>query len=370
MAFVKLVLSHLVQQALGTPFEPAFFSAFNHVRIKDSTKFILPESTLPYYKGCGGSTGTSKAGIAIQFEYDAKTSQILDFTLTDGSRNDFTDAQQTKGNIEKSDLVIRDLGYFSIPVLKAIQDKQAFFLSRLNTSVSVCEPDGTEFSFEKIYKQMQHFNISTLEVEVLIGKKEKMPVRMILSIVPSEVYEKRVRDLTKSNKERGWTISKETKIRYHFSIFVTNVAQEKLRKEDVSTLYRLRWQVELIFKTWKSTLKIDKLGTEMKPQRYLCLLYAKLILVVLYLQLYSHFQKYIYQKDNIILSRDKCIKTLSERFEQIYGILRLKRKEAYSLARKLEKVLAQNHILEKRKDHISSITIINLFSTLPQDVYF
>ncbi|MCI0528342.1 MAG: transposase [Nitrospira sp.] len=48
----------------------------------------------------------------------------------------------------------------------------------------------------------------------------------------------------------------------------------------VGTIYRLKWQVELIFKHWKSLLHLHVLrGT--RPQRILCLLYGRFILITI-----------------------------------------------------------------------------------------
>src|SRR5664280_2195595 len=49
--------------------------------------------------------------------------------------------------------------------------------------------------------------------------------------------------------------------------------------ESVGTVYRLRWQVELVFKNWKSLFQINVLkGT--RPERILCLIYGRLIVIL------------------------------------------------------------------------------------------
>jgi len=104
-----------------------FLSTFHHVRIKDSTKFNAPDTLSPHYRGNGGSGATSSAGISIQSEFDLKTGEFLDLTLTEAVRNDQSDANETVGNICKNDLLIRNLGYFSTSVLQKIKTNEAFF---------------------------------------------------------------------------------------------------------------------------------------------------------------------------------------------------------------------------------------------------
>jgi hypothetical protein len=61
---------------------------------------------------------------------------------------------------------------------------------------------------------------------------------------------------------------------------VTNVPVSLLDAEAVRTCYRLRWHIELIFKRWKSQLKLATI-TARRPTRILCQLYAGFIAVVL-----------------------------------------------------------------------------------------
>ena len=76
-SFVKSILSHLVANYISIPLEKSYLSHFERVRIKDSTRFILPDFLQEYYRGTGGDINTSKAGISIQFEYDIKSSSIV-----------------------------------------------------------------------------------------------------------------------------------------------------------------------------------------------------------------------------------------------------------------------------------------------------
>jgi hypothetical protein len=57
------------------------------------------------------------------------------------------------------------------------------------------------------------------------------------------------------------------------------VSQTVWTAEVVGTVYGLRWQIELTFKHWKSLLQIHVLkGT--RPERIQCLLYGRLITIV------------------------------------------------------------------------------------------
>jgi len=52
---------------------------------------------------------------------------MLDILFTSSRRTYYQDAREKVDDIEKGDLVIRDLGYFKLEVLKKIAEKEAFF---------------------------------------------------------------------------------------------------------------------------------------------------------------------------------------------------------------------------------------------------
>lgn len=61
-----------------------------------------------------------------------------------------------------------------------------------------------------------------------------------------------------------------------WTILVTNVPRELLSVEEAVALARMRWQIELIFKLWKSRGGIDEYRSS-KPQSALCEVYGKLL---------------------------------------------------------------------------------------------
>jgi len=153
VCFVECVLLRLINgQFSDLLYCEEFLSSFNRVRIKDSTRFNIPKNLASSYRGSGGSGDTSDAGISIQYEFDLKTGKFLDLHITGAVRNDRQDARETAENVCKNDLILRDSGYFSVPILQKIAEKGAFFLSRLKSDVSVCDEDGQEVDFEKLCK--------------------------------------------------------------------------------------------------------------------------------------------------------------------------------------------------------------------------
>ncbi len=361
VAFVKEILKELLERQLSKVFCSDFLSQFNHVRIKDSTRFTVPDKLREHFKGSGGNKGASQAGVSIQYEYDARSGKILDLNVTAGTRNDATDASETKTKINKGDLAIRDLGYYNLSVLTGFVDQGASFISRLNTSTHVFYPDTKEqIGFKQLYDQMCQKKLTRCDKQVLVGKGKLEPLRLIVDIVPDHVYEERIRKINKENKEKGWTTSDEYKARCRFNLFITNVPNEDLTSEEALLIYRLRWQVELMFKNWKSVCKINKIQP-MKYERFACLLFAKLILIMLNMQIICNLQVYYFKKRRLILSENKCFKTLRESFSILRGIWKERRKRSEKKLKELADQFSSNHWKEKRKNKINFIEIIELF---------
>lgn len=62
--------------------------------------------------------------------------------------------------------------------------------------------------------------------------------------------------------------------------FITNVPEEAMSRQVIRTFYSLRWQVEIMFKAWKSVLGLDKVRN-VRHEVFLCMLYGGLINMLL-----------------------------------------------------------------------------------------
>jgi hypothetical protein len=362
--FVKSVFKDCLENEVNKVITPNFFSAFSRVLIKDATRFIIPDKLADYFRGMGSSNGKCKAAVAIQYEYDIKNGKTMDLEVTESVRCDLIDAKETRFDVRPNDLIIRDLGYFSLAILAEFNRIKAFFLSRLNVKCHVFEDEkGSPISFKETYKYMSKNKIPLLEINVFAGMKEKLPVRMVVQLVSDDVYEKRIRKIEKQNKTDGYKTSDDYKARCRLNIFITNVNPKDLAKEDVYAAYKIRWQIELMFKHWKSTCKIHNFQP-MKYERFTCLLYAKLILIVLNLQLIRNFQSYYFTEKKMLLSEDKCFKTLTKGFERLLRIIKKESTESVNEILKIAELFSREHWKEKRKDRVNYFEIISLFTCI------
>jgi IS4 transposase len=103
---------------------------------------------------------------------------------------------------------------------------------------------------------------------------------MVAYKTPQEVADTRRRKIKKLAQKKRRGVSKETLALQEFTIYVTNVPPNIWSKEVVGTVYRIRWQIELVFKQWKQLFRINLIKGS-RPERIRCLIYGRLIMILL-----------------------------------------------------------------------------------------
>ncbi len=190
-------------------------------------------------------------------------------------------------------------------------------------------------------------------MSVFVGKHTLLPARLLLQLVPDEVYEKRIRVKTSANRRQGrnGVLPEEVKIRSRFNLFITNAEKSQLSKEQVLPLYRLCWQIELQFKIWKSVFKINDYR-KVKEHRFTTFLYVKLILIIVNLQISYNVQISValsQKKKTKVISLNKSMKTLKTLFREVFFIIRGSHKKSKDAALYIWSRLSENHWLECKK---------------------
>ena len=184
-------------------------------------------------------------------------------------------------------------------------------------------------------------------ISVFIGD-DKIPVTMTVEIVPEAVRERRIRNAVKNHNKKGYKTSEEYKFLTRFSLFITNIPKEDIPPRIISILYRIRWQIELIFKIWKSIFCINRI-TSMKFKRWLCLLYVRLLMMIINWNIIMNRRNYLHKRSCDLLSLNKCFKTLFDNNHRLRKALIDGTREIKKLLRWSNKILANNHWLEEKK---------------------
>jgi hypothetical protein len=245
---------------------------FTSVCLQDSSIVGLPDALQKQWRGCETWTGHGgKAALKIQTRFDLACGAVR-MRLEQGRDSDHRTPLQTE-EIEAGALHLRDLGYFDLDVLQEIAAKKAYFISRIQDGTALFTRDGERIELTKFLGKSKD---SQVDVRIRLGASQHLRVRLIAVRVPTEVVRLRRQSLLKKGRKKGYKPTAEKWALCAWNIYVTNAPRKQLSFEDVLVMARMRWQIELIFKLWKSHGGLGATHSG-KPWRILCEIYAKLL---------------------------------------------------------------------------------------------
>jgi IS4 transposase len=285
------------------------FEPFGNVYLQDSTQMELDERLSEEFRGSGGSA--SKAGLKIDLIYEYIHHELTDIIVSQANVSDQKRSQNILRHLKEGDLVIRDLGYFTLDIFRKIAARGAFFLTRYKHRCKVYlsnQEDADPINLgQYLKKNMKDKNV--MELYVFLGGKKKAPGRMVFYRMPENVANERIRKAKKNAKKKGVTLSQEHLALLKFGLYITNVSREVFQAEVIGTIYRLRWQIELIFKQWKQLFQIHVMAGSRRERIY-CLIYARLTLILIATAIYSAGAHYAMNEYKREVSPDKLIQWL------------------------------------------------------------
>ena len=285
---LKTVLAAAVQQVIAAkPVAVPILHRFNGVFVLDSTTITLPDALASVWQGCGGSTPGAAAALKIQVLWNLTTGAFHHLGLHDGRASDQRAPVQDV-ELPPGALRIADLGYFALDQIATLQTQGSYVLSRWYPHTRLFDPAGRPLDLFALLRQQAQ---PTLDQAVLLGAVHRLPIRLLAVQVPQEVADQRRRRIRREARDKGRAVSATALVLAAWTICVTTVPQEQLSVTEALVLLRVRWQIELLFKLWKSQGHVDASRSQ-QPWRILCEVYAKLLslIVVHWLVLMSCWQ--------------------------------------------------------------------------------
>jgi hypothetical protein len=248
--FLEALFRRAVQERLRAHRALApLLERFPAVFLQDATAIVLPEELSDRFPGCGGSHGAGQAAIKLQTRLDLKSGALDAVSLEAGRDCDQRTPLQWDTSTPGA-LRIADLGYFDIKVFHHLSTHQQRWISRLAFGTEILTRDGAPIArIDDLFTPGQ----VVVDREILLGKTAKMPCRLVVWRVPAEVAARRRRKLIATARDKGNPPPSSQRLDWcDWMIFVTNLTQEELSPQEIAVLYRARWQIELLFKRWKS----------------------------------------------------------------------------------------------------------------------
>ena len=291
---------------------------FTSIRVLDASFVSVPD----HLKARACKTGQTSA--KIQFELNILTGESTFLCIDFDNINDVRMGARRVPFIEERELCLQDLGYFSFEQFEKIEGNEGFFITKLRSDVYIAlknqfpsfHPNG-EVVQSSLYHRIDLVALCKnlvpgeyLELEgVHFGRDAHLPARCILFSHDENQKELRIQRIQRRTVQSGKKPKQVVKDLAGITVCMTNLP-ESISAPQIIELYRLRWQVELIFKVWKSYLEIDHFKV-MKQERWLCHLYGTLLVFLISQLIAYQLRNAIWEEEQIEISEMVAIRSIA-----------------------------------------------------------
>lgn len=356
VCFLRELLCRLVQSRFSRKVQPLLSRlSFSRMRILDSTGFSLPMQFPEGYAGTGSS------GVKVQWEYDLLSGDFLYGGVREGKENDASFAKETIDNIMPDDLFIRDLGYFSTKFLEEADQRGAFYVTRFKSNMKIFRKENGVFhELDPTKLGEKLLPGESMEVlDVYLGAEHLYIPRLSVHCLTKEQAARRQNKQKRVQKKKGKALTSHTLQKQAFNFLFTNIPQEEIGPQELYQLYSLRWQVEILFKTWKSHFHLDKVK-KMKKERFECYLYGVLIAIWISMRVTFQARLYLYQKKEIELSEYKTMGFIRDILSKII----FDQSDRANLVQKLFKLLIRYGKKSRKKGKPTELDILKMIGII------
>src|SRR5215510_9396231 len=252
VAFFAALFRLALTRALTANSTPALLARFQAVYIDDCTYLPLPAQLADQFPGCGGS--------------------LVELAMHPARTNDRT-AQAAAKPLPANSLKLADRGFYDGAVLSADTQAKVWWITRVPANLSIRLP-GQRYQALAAFLGRQRQDV--LDIDVTAGVKEPVPGRLLAWRVNPAVRRKRLARLQKRCAKLGRVASAAQRRMCSWTVLLTNLPRSSLSPQEVLVLARVRWQIELLIKRFKSQGGVGKSRGHLRD-RVLCELYAKLV---------------------------------------------------------------------------------------------
>ena len=250
---------------------------FTAVYLRDATLVRLPAALAEYFPGRGGRHAAHgrAAAVKLVFEAEVTSGLLTDVSLLAGLDNDKA-AEVASNPVPVGALLLEDMGFLSGTRLQHYINAGVYVVTPIPAWSAVFADNGRRLDLVKELRKAKGWRY---ERRVLILHEHKVAVRLLAVRVADDECRRRQQRVRREAHKRGRPVSQKKLDLCEWDILVTNAPPELLGVAEAGAVRRVRWQIELVFKVFKSEGRIDETRSQQR-WRVLCELYAKLLAMV------------------------------------------------------------------------------------------
>ena len=253
LELVKMVLKYALSLKLSDYFtkekkdtgNQKNYGKFNNILIQDSTVQKLPPELWEIFKS-SYSHGKKAASLRIQAIYNFTTETWVDFDIGAYTDNDQSKAMMITQVAQKDDLILRDLGYFTLESLGHLIENQWVVTKWAKTTNLYEVQSKQQINLLSLFKYK-----TQIDQLVHVGSKHRLPMRLVAQKLPKPMADQRI-EAAKNDRHSKANHSDEYYELLKWEIYLTNVDAQVLTIKEIVKIYGLRWYIEILFKAWKS----------------------------------------------------------------------------------------------------------------------
>jgi IS4 transposase len=248
--FLKLCSLALLERSAREEREPLPkpLDQFEDVTLFDSSVITLANKLGRRFPAC--RKNVYSAALKIHTRMSLTTKQVETWRITSERVHDRKGV--VVGDWAKDRLSLFDMGFADYGLFGDIQDHGGHFCTRLKDSANGTIVGVRNGCLKRdIGRKLNDVGISgrVVDLDVKFGAEASARIFRVVGIYNRKHHE------------------------YHW--YVTSLPADEFSADLIAKIYTLRWQIELLFKEWKSVCRIDQLPSEKEPIIE-CLIYASL----------------------------------------------------------------------------------------------
>lgn len=272
VVFLRAMVEETIGQVLySEPTAIAIWQRFNGVYVIDSTVILLPAALAEEWRGCG----EEQASLKLPVRLNLSTGEVRVY-LEAGRVHDQKTALQRE-SLPAGALRLADLGFFDLDVLASLAAQGVFWLVRYKVNTVLLDETGARLN---LVARLHATEQTLLEWPIQLGAEHHLPARLVAQRVPPPVAEERRRKARQAARRRGQIVSAARLRLADWTLLLTNAPAALMSPAEALVVAAARWQIELLFKLWKSHGHLDESRSSI-PHKVLCEVYAKLIAVII-----------------------------------------------------------------------------------------